>query len=741
MTEPSRGEPLTTDAQEVSYEPKLVTARTSVEILLDASGSMAAPFGATSQSKFDIVRQAVDDVILGMREQQTDFPRNLGLRLFGSTTEAQAANCEDTERILPLGEPNFDQTRKVLDEAHARGMSPIAFALAKTLDDFPGGMPGDRTIVLIADGGDTCEGDPCAAAARIATAPAKTSVNVVAFDVTSEEQERLACIARLTDGKMFFARTEEELRSGIDQAVNSTLPYNLKLTAQAAGTTLPFRVVVYRAGTEEVVKRGESLGTKLLSLPPGTYDILIEYDRSSEERKPSKILKGVEILASTRVEQTIVFTLGQVMLSAVSSEGTLAPSRFKISKAGTDEVVATVEVGAEAKTLYLSPGTYDITTTLLEAEPESFNVTERGVTVSETASMDLTFRFQKGSLAMKGVTTQQTPLPFIFQTFASGTESLVASGALPAEGGSIELPPGTYDLLVIGQDPAIAASPRTKITGVIIKAGETTALAAIFELGVITLSAVDGKANKLPAEFVLFDQESKAEMARASSPSGLPIQVSVPPGTYDIQAFSTKSILEPKPSTTETNVTITAQQPIEQVIQFVLGTLRLRGRNAKEQPVRTQFTIFPAGGDVAIAQAPPSSDWMVFELTPGTFDVLAAETTTGENTGAMIWIRDVTVEDGKTLSHEAIFTAGKIKIIGRGPNNRVIPCHFKVFKYGMDRELLNGETGNDWDIFEIEPGKYYVEASFHDEQQSVMLKKWINVNIGENEVVELVLRF
>ncbi len=99
------------------------------------------------------------------------------------------------------------------------------------------------------------------------------------------------------------------------------------------------------------------------------------------------------------------------------------------------------------------------------------------------------------------------------------------------------------------------------------------------------------------------------------------------------------------------------------------------------------------------------------------------------------------VEDGKTISHEAIFTAGKLKVIGRGPNSKIITCHFKVFKYGTDRELINGVTGDDWEIFEIEPGKYYVEASYHDEEQSVTLKKWINVDIGENEIVELILRF
>ena len=173
----------------------------------------------------------------------------------------------------------------------------------------------------------------------------------------------------------------------------------------------------------------------------------------------------------------------------------------------------------------------------------------------------------------------------------------------------------------------------------------------------------------------------------------------------------------------------------------MLGTLRLLGRNAKESPIRTQFTIYRAASDELVTKAPPSSDWMVFDLAPGRYDALAVDMSGNAESRPMIWIRDIKVDDGKTVSHEAIFTAGKLKVIGRGPNNRIITCTFKVFRYGSDRELINGATGDDWEIFEIEPGKYYIEASWHDEEQSVTLKKWINIGIGENEIVELVIRF
>jgi hypothetical protein len=123
---------------------------------------------------------------------------------------------------------------------------------------------------LLYEDGDTCQQDPCAAAAQLGAGTPKTAVNVVAFDVTPEDQQKLACISEKSDGQFFLARNEAELAAALDQAINSTVPYNLKLSAQAGGMPLPFTIEVYEAGTNKVIRRGESTGTKLINLPQGT---------------------------------------------------------------------------------------------------------------------------------------------------------------------------------------------------------------------------------------------------------------------------------------------------------------------------------------------------------------------------------------------------------------------------------------------------------------------------------------
>lgn len=729
--EPSKAEP-------IPYEPRLVTAKTNIDIVLDASGSMSAPLGASTESKFGILRGALYGVIYDMIGQQSDFPRNIAVRLMGSQDDASVNNCEDTELAVPMGEPNLDAIKLILDKVVPRGQSPVARTLEQAATDFPEGGNADRVIVLVADGGDSCDGNPCEIAQGLAEG---IVVHVIAFDVAPQAQEQLSCIPKDTDGQFFLARNDGELKNALDQALNSTIPYNFKLNTTAGGAPLPVEVIVFRAGTEDVVRKSESLGTKLLSLAPGSYDILIEYAGSPEAKKPSKILKGVEVLKSAKMEQTVNFNLGRVALTALDNDGKPVRATFRVTKDKGAQVVATVTTGEGSESFYLPPGTYDIQGELVESRPDSFTVQKDAVAIKSDADNDILFKFQKGTLSLRGVTTQGQEIPFLFHLYKAGTKQLMASGALPREGGSVLLAPGDYDMITSGEDPGMTASPRTKVSNISIKAAEPTELTVMFEMGSAMLSAVDGKGNKLPAEFIVKEQDSGLEMAKARSEHGEPVKVDLPPGTYNILTLSLKSQLEPKPSVPTEGVVIAADKTSEVVVTFVLGTLRLRGRNAKEQPVRTQFTIYKVGSDEVVAKAPASGGWMVFDLAPGIYDALAVDMQAGKDLSPMIWIRDIKIEDGKTVSHEAIFTAGKLKVIGRGPNNKIIKVDFKVYQYGSDRELITGETGNDWEIFEIEPGQYYIEASYHDEEAHVLLKKWINVTIGENEVVELVIRF
>lgn len=718
----------------------MVKAETNVNIILDASGSQSAPFGG-KEVKFDLQRTALSDVILQLK--QTDFPRNIGVRVFGAQKPLDQHDCADTQQIYPVGAPDLDAIQKLMAPLSAQGESPIAAALEAASKDLPQGTAIDQIIVLIADGTDTCGVDPCQTAKAIHVANPKIMINVIGFDLSQEDIEKIQCIATNSEGKFYLARNENELRRSLDEAVSSTIPYNLRLTTVAGATPIPTTITILKAGTDQAVKTETSFGSKSLRLTPGSYDILVEYTGSPELKKPSKIIKGVEILERTKVEQEINFDLGSLTVSTIDTYGKLAPAMYAVTRSGTQEKVAQIDSGAGAATFFLTPGTYDIIAEQKEALPERLALSESNVEVKTGESVEKSFRFQKGTLGLKGLTTQNVNIPFLFQIYKGDKpDQLVASGAFGADGGSVSLAPGSYDIIFVGQDPAMMANPRTKASGVTVIAAETNDITANFEMGALKLSAVDSQNNPVQAEFTINVQNTQEEMGKfAMTDAATPVNVSIPPGMYDVIASSTKQVIEPKPTVLLSGVEVTTAAPAERVAKFVFGTMRLRGRSAKEQPLETKFMLYKSGTDEVIASAPPSSDWLTFQIAPGRYDGMAENLSAEGEVKPTLKLQELLVEESKQTSYEAIFTAGKLKVIGRGPNNKVITCHFKVYQYGADTELINGDTGDDWQTFDIQPGNYYVEAGYVDPVQSVLLKKWINLKVGENEVVEMILRF
>lgn len=725
--------------EEIAAAPTLIADATAIDIVLDASGSMSAPYAMTGRSKYEIVRGALEDILLSASEQR-DVPRNIGVRLFGAGSPFPEKNCKDTKSVVDIGPLDFNAITKALAPVTPQGTSPLVLSLIDAIKDFPKEAKGDRVVVLIADGSDTCDQNPCAAAERLRDE--KIIVQVIGFDISSNDKDALACLAKDTGGTFQLARNEAELRKALDDAINANVPYNLRILTVAKGTPIAATITVLEGGTSKAVLKDVSFGSKVMKLTPGSYDILVEFHKSPEKIMPSKKLTGVEILANTKVEHTVNFDIGTLSLGAIDESGEFVPAHMKILKSGSPAAIAEIETGTSTQSFPLTAGTYDITAQLISPDAERLLLVERNVRVEAGASTEHMFRFQKGRLNLKGVTTQQKAMPFIYQVFAAGrTEALTASGAIPATGRTVALSPGRYDIIATGQDPSLPADPRTKVTNVTITAGRPTDLTIIFEMGSLTLKAVDDKGKMIPAEFTIQDTDTKVIVAKVESDGKQAITTPIPPSAYTVTAYSLRSNAEPRPTVVLKGIQVLAKEPTTKVAKFALGTIRIRGTNTKEDPVRSQFTVYESGTDEVISSSKPTTDWVIFDVPAGVYDVKAVDMTATSEEKPYVRISGLKVKLGQTISHQAIFTAGKIKIIGRGPNNKIITVAFKIFQYGADRELINGNTSDDWTTFEIPPGRYYLEAGYNDPDQDVLLKKWVNILIGKNEVVEQVLRF
>jgi len=172
--------------------------QTNVELLIDDSGSMAQRL--EGKSKIAIAKEVLSGLV-----QDLPATAQIAVRTYGRQKSYTARDCADMELMTPFG-PNT--TSRVLPGVQAlrpNGMTPIAASLQEAAKDFAGKEGQNNIIVLLSDGEEDCNGDPCAAAKTVHEAGIRLQVNVIGFHVEPKERTQLKCVADAGGGKYYDA--------------------------------------------------------------------------------------------------------------------------------------------------------------------------------------------------------------------------------------------------------------------------------------------------------------------------------------------------------------------------------------------------------------------------------------------------------------------------------------------------------------------------------------------------------
>ncbi|QBX56061.1 VWA domain-containing protein [Nocardioides seonyuensis] len=168
-------------------------------VILDVSGSMERK-DASGTTLMAGAREAVRDFVGSVPGEV-----EVGLRLYGSeyAGDAKAPGCRDTELAVPIApaSESGDEIVAAVEQARPTGFTPIGHSLTQAADDFS--AEGERSIVLVSDGEDTC-GDPtpCKAAKQLARDGIEVRVDTVGLFLqdNAAARKQLECIADATGG-------------------------------------------------------------------------------------------------------------------------------------------------------------------------------------------------------------------------------------------------------------------------------------------------------------------------------------------------------------------------------------------------------------------------------------------------------------------------------------------------------------------------------------------------------------
>jgi hypothetical protein len=217
-----------------------------IEIILDASGSMLQKIGA--QRRIDIAKQTLSKLTSSGIPAGTPF----ALRVFGREVDS----CQ-TDLDIPLSPLNAATVAAKINalEAKNNARTPIGASLEKVASDMAS-VKGERLVVLVTDGEETCGGDPAAAIAKLNKAGIVVRVNIVGFAI---EDQKLAATfrhwAETGSGSYFDAKDAAGLSNALTQSMKSS-----------------FEVVTAQG---QVVASGVT-GGDAVSVLPGAYTVRIK---------------------------------------------------------------------------------------------------------------------------------------------------------------------------------------------------------------------------------------------------------------------------------------------------------------------------------------------------------------------------------------------------------------------------------------------------------------------------------
>ncbi len=328
--------------------------------ILDASGSMGAQI--QGKMKIDIAKEVLSGLI-----QELPAGVKVGLFAYG---HRQKADCNDVEELTQLGPLDRQALVAKIKDLDHKGKTPITLSVQKVAESLKT-LEDETTIILVSDGEETCEGDPCAMVKELKASGIRFVMHVIGFDVTEKEKAQLACLAEAGGGSYFTAKNVGELTSAAKKVVEKTEQASgkLKISTLRNGKPIGAWYEVFKAETEgsgekiSVATNPVNAAGEEIKLIPGTYDLLI---RNQEDAgNPTMNFPGLTIEAGKTVEKIANFAGGTLKVKALKN-GKPIGAWYDVFKAETEknndkEPVASNPVGDEGVNIKLVPGVYDLT--------------------------------------------------------------------------------------------------------------------------------------------------------------------------------------------------------------------------------------------------------------------------------------------------------------------------------------------------------------------------------------------
>lgn len=190
--------------------------KTRILFLLDASASMFAEMD--QHQRWTVAKDVLKDMADSLNNVENV---EMGLRVYGHTSSKHERNCEDTRLEVSFEKRNVGKIKSVLEEIRPKGTTPIAYSLKKAARDFPDNRNTKNVVILLTDGLEECDGDPCAVSKALQENKVFLKPFIIGIGMSEDYKDQFSCV-----GQYYNATNKSEfervLSLVVSQAIDAT---------------------------------------------------------------------------------------------------------------------------------------------------------------------------------------------------------------------------------------------------------------------------------------------------------------------------------------------------------------------------------------------------------------------------------------------------------------------------------------------------------------------------------------
>jgi Ca-activated chloride channel homolog len=455
-------------------------------IVLDASGSMWGQIDG--RAKLEIAREALGSVLSGL-----DPATEIGLIAYG---HREKGACDDIELVVP---PAAGTGQAIIDAANAMkflGKTPLTEAVRRAAAELRS-TEAKATVILITDGIETCEADPCALGAELEASGVDFTAHVVGFGLTEDEGKAVACLAENTGGKYIQASDAGGLVEALKTTVVVVAPEPEPEPEPVPEPAPPAAVEVNLAPRLYLVEGGPEItdghAWEIAALADDGQlgeKVTTEYNQY-RGLLPAGAYRLAARIGEARAEMDITLTDDALLEPQVILDAGVLVLRPKVSADGPVDTGAALNL---TNATGMDGTYYGETTVIVPAGETVINLRIGQAEVSETVMVVAGETLEKDMIAGAGVaavdafyvdgvimdTTQHAVEILSARKALDGSQKSLTTSYGPAQ--LFTLPPGDY-IARVTQDAATVDAAFT------VKSGERVEIKAVLNAGVLAITA------------------------------------------------------------------------------------------------------------------------------------------------------------------------------------------------------------------------------------------------------------